>query len=95
MPAYSSDPSGASHIVIAPDVMDYIEKRDCDFRVCTSCGGPILLPVRIKPPKKSDVLLQAARHTIYISIHQARFLDEIRSDMIPFYDDEQAGYGLR
>jgi hypothetical protein len=95
MPVYSSDSSGASHIAIAPDVMDYIEKRDCDFRVCTSCGGPILLPVRIKPPKKSDVLLQAARHTIYISIHQARFLDEIRSDMIPFYDDEPAGYGLR
>jgi hypothetical protein len=95
MPAYSSDSSETSHITIAPDVMDYIEKRDCDFRVCTSCGGPILLPIRIKPPKKSDVLLQAARHTIYISIHQARFLDEIRSDMIPFYDDEQAGYGLR
>ncbi|MGA2699391.1 MAG: hypothetical protein ABSE74_07100 [Methanoregula sp.] len=95
MPAYSSDSSDASHITIAPDVMEYIEKRDCDFRICTSCGGPILLPVRIKPPKKSDVLLQAARHTIYISIHQARFLDEIRSDMIPFYDDEPAGYGQR
>ena len=95
MPAYSSDSSGASQITISPDVMDYIEKRDCDFRICTSCGGPILLPVRIKPPKKSDVLLQAARHTIYISIHQARFLDEIRTDMIPFYDEEPAGYGQR
>ena len=87
MPGKPSDPPGVSRIAIAPAVMDYIEKKDCDFRICTSCGGPILLPVRIKPPKKSDVLLQAARHTIYISIHQARFLDEIRPDMIPFYED--------
>ena len=89
MPGHSPDQAGVSRIAIAPEVMDYIEKKNCDFRICTSCGGPILLPVRIKPPKKSDVLLQADSHTIYISIHQARFLDEIRSDMIPFYDEEQ------
>ncbi len=89
MPGKPSDPPGVSRITIAPDVMDYIEKKDCDFRICTSCGGPILLPVRIKPPKKSDVLLQAARHTIYVSIHQARFLAEIRTDMIPFYDEPE------
>jgi hypothetical protein len=93
MPGHPSDSSGVSRITIAPDVMDYIEKRDCDFRICTSCGGPILLPVRIKAPKKSDILLQAARHIIYISIHQARFLDEIRTDMIPFYEEEPEGHG--
>ena len=76
--------------------MDYIEKRDCDFRICTSYEeARSFYQYSIKPPKKSDVLLQAARHTIYISIHQARFLDEIRSDMIPFYDDEAAGLGQR
>jgi hypothetical protein len=96
MPGYSPDiPENAevSHISIAPDVLEYIEKRDCDFRICTSCGGPILLPIRIKSPKKSDVLLKAAHHTIYVSIHQARYIDEIRTDMIPFYDEELAGYG--
>jgi hypothetical protein len=95
MPGYPSDSSGVSRIAISPDVMDYIEKRNCDFRICTSCGGPILLPVRIKPPKKSDILLQAAHHTIYISIHQVRFLDEIRTDMIPFYDEGPEGLGER
>ena len=95
MPEYLSDSSGVSRIAISPDVMDYIEKRDCDFRICTSCGGPILLPVSIKPPKKSDVLLQAARHIIYISIHQVRFLDEIRSDMIPFFEEEPERYDQR
>ena len=87
MPGHPFDPSGVSSIMVAPEVLDYIEKKNCDFRICTSCGGPILLPVRIKPPKRSDILLQAARHTIYISIHQARFLDEIRTDMIPFYEE--------
>ncbi len=85
---YSDDRSGMSEVFIAPAVLDYIEKRDCDFRICTSCGGPILLPTRVKPPKKSDVLLKAGTHTIYISIHQARFLHDIRVDMIPFFEDD-------
>lgn len=90
-----SDAPEETHITVSPDVIDYIERRNCDFRVCTSCGGPILLPVRVKPPKKSDLLLHAASHIIYVSIHQARFLDEIRSDMIPFYEEDLAGYGQR
>ena len=76
-------------VIIAPEVVDYIAKRDCDFRICTSCGGPILLPVRIKPPKKSDLLLQAGERTIYISVHQARYLHAIRMDMVPFFDDPE------
>jgi len=78
---------GLGEIAIVPDVIEYINKRDCDFRICTSCGGPILLPTRIKPPKKSDLLLKAGSHTIYVSIHQARFLDNIHMDMIPFFEE--------
>ena len=55
MPAYSSDSSGASPIAIAPDVMDYIEKRDCDFRVCTSCGfykGKLVKVIKVKTKEK-------------------------------------------
>lgn len=79
----------ASHgeVIVAPEVIDYINRRDCDFRICTSCGGPILLPTRIKPPKRSDLLLKAGNHTIYISIHQARFLHSIRMEMVPFFNE--------
>ncbi|MCX6696664.1 MAG: hypothetical protein NTV84_03740 [Methanoregula sp.] len=91
MPGYSDDYSGLSEVFVAPAVIEYIEKRNCDFRICTSCGGPILLPTRVKPPKRTDVLLKAGTHTIYISIHQARFLQDIRADMIPFFDDEDSG----
>ena len=85
----SHDTASLTEITVVPEVIDYINKRDCDFRICTSCGGPILLPIRVKPPKKTDLLLKAGNHTIYVSIHQARFLTSIRMDMIPFFDDDE------
>lgn len=93
MPGQCSDDSGSVRtagvpaIAVSPEVKTYIEKRNCDFRICTSCGGPVLLPIRIKPPKESDVIITVGRHTVYISCHQVRYLDEIRAEMIPFYDE--------
>lgn len=81
------DHAGFGGVTVVPEVIEYINRRDCDFRICTSCGGPILLPVRVKPPKKTDLLLKAGKHTIYVSIHQARFLSTIHMEMIPFFDD--------
>jgi hypothetical protein len=43
----------------------------------------------VKPPKKTDLLLKAGNHTVYVSIHQARFLNSIHMDMIPFFDDSE------
>jgi len=89
---HSHDSIGLEEITVGPEVLAYINKRDCDFRICTSCGGPILLPIRVKPPKKTDLLLKAGNHTIYVSIHQARFLNSIHMDMIPFFEEnEHAG----
>lgn len=86
---HSHDSASLGEVTVVPEVIEYINHRDCDFRICTSCGGPILLPTRIKPPKKTDLLLKAGNHTIYISIHQARFLSHIHMDMIPFFDDNE------
>ena len=83
----SPDCASSGEVTIVPEVIEYISRRDCDFRICTSCGGPILLPTRVKPPKKTDLLLKAGNHTVYVSIHQARFLHTIHLDMIPFFDD--------
>ena len=80
-------------VIIDPEVLRYIAKRGGDYRICTSCGGPILLSVRVKPPKRSDLLMRAGESMIYVSIHQARYLRSISVDMIPFYDDpEFAGF---
>ncbi len=81
------DSAGLSKVIVVPEVIEYIGKRNCDFRICTSCGGPILLPTRVKPPKKTDLLIKAGNHTIYVSIHQARYLYSISMDMIPFFED--------
>jgi len=86
---HSQDSIDLGEITVVPEVLAYINKRDCDFRICTSCGGPILLPIRVKPPKKTDILLKAGNHTIYISIHQARFLNSIHMDMIPFFEENE------
>jgi hypothetical protein len=83
----SQDNTSLIGVSIVPEVLEYINRRDCDFRICTSCGGPIMLPIRIKPPKKTDLIIKAGNHTIFVSIHQARFLHSIRMDMIPFFDD--------
>jgi len=85
----SPDCASLGEVTIVPEVIEYINRRDCDFRICTSCGGPILLPTRVKPPKKTDLLLKAGDHTVYVSIHQARFLHTIHLEMIPFFDDNE------
>ena len=64
---HSHDSASLGEVTVVPEVIEYINKRDCDFRICTSCGGPILLPIRVKPPKKTDLLLKAGNHTIYVS----------------------------
>ncbi|MGD0080600.1 MAG: hypothetical protein ABSB80_08145 [Methanoregula sp.] len=85
----SPDCASLGEVTIVPEVIEYINRRDCDFRICTSCGGPILLPTRVKPPKKTDLLLKAGDHTVYVSVHQARFLHTIHLEMIPFFDDNE------
>jgi hypothetical protein len=75
-------------ITVSDDVITYIEKKHSDFRVSTSCGGPILMPVSMKPPKNTDVQLRAGRHRIYVSMYQAPYLDTIDMTLIPFYEPE-------
>jgi hypothetical protein len=75
-------------IRIAQDVIDYINLRKTDFRISTSCGGPILLPVSLKPPKSTDLQVPAGDYVIFISLHQARYLSTVHMGMVPFFLDE-------
>ncbi|MDI3506468.1 MAG: hypothetical protein PWQ69_448 [Methanomicrobiaceae archaeon] len=82
------EPGQSQGIYITEDVRSYILRRKHDFRVSTSCGGPILLPVSVKPPKATDLQIQVGDHTVYVSKYQARYLDCIHRGMIPiFYND--------
>jgi len=90
---FSSAPS-PHNIQVTDEVLQYINKRKCDFRICTSCGGPILLPITMKTPKPNDFQIKAGDYTIYISVHQVRYLHSIDMSMVPFFferDDSDLG----
>lgn len=83
------DETGSHSIFIDDAVIEYIKERNTDFRISTSCGGPILLPIAYKPPKPSDMALKAGEHTIYISMYQARYIDHIHMGLVPYHADMQ------
>ncbi|MDD1676194.1 MAG: hypothetical protein LUQ40_00490 [Methanomicrobiales archaeon] len=71
---------------VTEEVREYIRSRPCDQRLCTSCGGAVLLPVTLKPPKPSDFQIVLNDRTLYISRFQARYIRTIHAGMIPrFY----------
>ena len=82
------EPGQSQGIYVTEDVRSYILQRKRDFRVSTSCSGPILLPVAVKPAKATDLQIQIGDYTVYISKYQARYIDSIHRGMIPiFYED--------
>lgn len=82
-------PNGAAPLPeefeVTDDVVAYVTERKTDFRICTSCGGPVLLPTSVKPPKSTDIRVSAGERTIFVSIYQARYLTRIDRGMIPFF----------
>lgn len=72
-------------ITVDDDVRAYIRERECDFRVCTSCGGPILLPTTIKHPKSSDIPIAVGDYTLYVSRYQVKWIQSITMQMVPRY----------
>lgn len=82
------DNRAAGHdIVVSDDVKSYIIQKNTDFRVCTSCGGPVLMSTTVKPPKSSDYEIYIGDNIVYVSMYQARYLDRIDMDMVPAYCD--------
>ena len=75
---------GSHSIFIDDEVIAYINERKTNFRISTSCGGPVLLPISYKPAKVTDVAISAGNYLIYISIYQARYIDHIHMGLIPY-----------
>ncbi|MCE5261032.1 MAG: hypothetical protein LLG21_03505 [Euryarchaeota archaeon] len=73
-------------IVVEQGVIDFILQNGQDYRICTSCSGPVMLPVALKSPKTSDIVIEVGENKLYVSRVQARYLRAITSDMI--YDPE-------
>ncbi len=71
--------------LITPEVIKFINEQKRDYRVCTSCGGPVLLPIAIKKPKPNDIKVKVGEHTLYVSATQARYIDVIDDSMLMTY----------
>lgn len=74
-------------IPIDDDVKQYIMSQGCDFRICTACMGPALVPVTVKAPKSTDIQIPVGDRMLYISRVQARYIDRVSMDMI--YDEDE------
>ncbi|MDR3102749.1 MAG: hypothetical protein LBU24_06065 [Methanocalculaceae archaeon] len=69
-------------ITITTDVIAYMDTRGGDFRISTSCRGPVLMPLKVKPAKSSDVPIMAGKHLIYISCYQLPWITEINMRLV-------------
>lgn len=74
-------------ITIDPEVKDLINREGCDYRICTACLGPALVPTSVKMPKESDLKIPVGEHTLYISRVQAKYLTKVTLDML--YDEDE------
>ncbi len=75
-----------SQIPVEQGVIDFITQNKQDYRICTSCSGPVMLPLALKSPKSTDIVIDVGENKLYISRVQAKYIRRVTSDMI--YDPE-------
>lgn len=71
-----------SEIAVDDSVKNFIIQNGQDYRICTSCSGPVMLPVSLRSPKSSDIVIKVGNHALYISRVQARYIRKVTTDMI-------------
>ncbi len=69
-------------ITVDQEVIDFILRNKRDYRVSTSCSGPVIVPTSVKPPKDTDLKVKVGENTLYISRVQARYIDRVTPDML-------------
>ena len=69
-------------ITVDQEVIDFILRNKRDYRVSTSCSGPVIVPITVKPPKETDLKVKVGQNTLYISRVQARYIDRVTANML-------------
>ncbi len=82
-----TNPRRTMAIQVDDDVRDMILREKQDYRVCTACMGPALVPISVKCPKESDIRIPIGENSLYISGTQAPFMDRVTMDML--YDEDE------
>jgi len=62
--------------------VDQAVKTGRDFRVSTTCSGPVILPLEVKPAKENDIKVKIGKNTLFISRVQARYIDRVTMEMM-------------
>jgi hypothetical protein len=70
------------NIVVDDEVIEHIKRNKRDYRVSTSCDGPVVIPIEMKVPKESDLRIKVGDNTLYISKVQAKYIDRVTADML-------------
>ncbi|MGD0056291.1 MAG: hypothetical protein ABSB83_00340 [Methanomassiliicoccales archaeon] len=68
-------------IKVDREVIDFMMKDGKDYRVSTSCYGPVILPIEMKAPKDTDIRIPVGKSTLYVSIVQAKYIDRVTKSM--------------
>ena len=69
-------------IAVDQEVIDFVRKNKRDYRVSTSCSGPVIVPITVKPPKETDLKVKIGENILYISRVQARYINRVTPDML-------------
>lgn len=75
----------AKNFIVDDEVKNFINREDRDFRVCTSCSGPVLVPLDMARAKSSDIEIQVGDNTLFVSIVMARYTRRIDRSMLDQY----------
>lgn len=51
-------------IEVDQEVIDHIMRQKQDFRVSTSCNGPVVVPISIKSPKETDIIIKLGEYKL-------------------------------
>ena len=74
-------------ITVDDAVKSLILSEGQDYRLCTACSGPALVPLSVKPAKESDIQIKIGDNILYISKVQASYVNRVTIDMV--YDPEK------
>lgn len=67
---------------VSERLREHIVQEKKDFRVCTSCFGPTILPVGMASTKPSDHKIRIGEQTLYVSAFQARWVRKFDEGML-------------
>lgn len=81
-------------IKIENEIKDFILKSKKDYRLCTTCGGPAIVPVEMSVPKDSDIKMKIGNNTLHVSRVQARYIRQVEMRMLLGYLNYCKRHGL-